>query len=97
MRNRVANPSHRDSNGTFGERRAGETDVTSREDQPEACANVERRSSPTNWWSASEPAPDWAKPRLGARIQTRIQKSFLQRSQAADVIFCGHTICSREP
>ncbi len=58
---------------------------------PEAGANVENVES-DNWWSASEPTPDWSQPATEA-TDTDTDTEIIPRKEpgTADVYFCGHT------
>jgi len=54
---------------------------------PEAGANVENVQS-EEWWSASEPPPDWSPPVTEATDREVIPR---KEPGTADVYFCGHT------
>ena len=54
---------------------------------PEAGANVESAQS-DEWWSASEPAPDWSQPSTDA-TETEVVPT--KEPSTVDVYFCGHT------
>src|SRR6266404_7026982 len=58
---------------------------------PEAGANVESVES-DNWWSASEPAPDWEQP-ASETTDTDTDTEVIPRKGLgmADAYFCGHT------
>src|SRR6266404_37713 len=58
---------------------------------PEAGANVESVES-DNWWSASEPAPDWEQP-ASETTDTDTDTEIIPRKEpgTADVYFCGQT------
>ena len=70
-----------------------ETDSPPQEEEstPEAGANVESVES-DNWWSASEPAPDWGQAATGGK-DTDTDTEIIPRKEpgTADVYFCGHT------
>jgi hypothetical protein len=57
------------------------------ESVPEAGANVESVQS-EDWWSMSEPAPDWSQPETEAPATEVIPR---KEPGTADVYFCGHT------
>jgi hypothetical protein len=57
------------------------------EPMPETGANVES-VQPEEWWTASEPAPDWTQPATEA---TETDVIPTKESSTADVYFCGHT------
>src|SRR6266699_2463923 len=57
------------------------------ESVPEAGANVESVQS-EDWWSMSEPAPDWSQPETEAPATEVIPR---KEPGTADVHFCGHT------
>ena len=61
------------------------------ESTPEASANVESVES-DNWWSASEPAPDWGRPATEIS-DTDTDTEVIPRKEpgTADVYFCGQT------
>src|SRR6266700_7566065 len=71
------------------EREETDTPPVPQEDEPmaEAGANVESVGS-DNWWSASEPAPDWSQPATEATDTEVIPR---KEPGTADVYFCGHT------
>src|SRR6266700_5725506 len=71
------------------EREETDTPPVPQEDEPmaEAGANVESVES-DNWWSASEPAPDWSQPATGTTDTEIIPR---KEPGTADVYFCGHT------
>jgi len=49
----------------------------------------ESAAKPEDWWSPTQPAPEWAKPSASAPA-TEVDPP--KESGAADVYFCGHTI-----
>src|SRR5438093_6566848 len=57
------------------------------ESVPEAGANVESVQS-EDWWSMSEPAPDWSQPETEAPATEVIPR---KEPGTADVYFCGNT------
>jgi hypothetical protein len=57
------------------------------ESLPEAGANVESVQS-EDWWSRSEPAPDWSQPETEAPATEVIPR---KEPGAGDVYFCGNT------
>jgi hypothetical protein len=57
------------------------------ESPPEAGANVESVQS-EDWWSRSEPAPDWSQPETEAPATEVIPR---KEPGAGDVYFCGNT------
>ena len=57
------------------------------ESMPEAGAGVESVQS-ENWWTASEPAPDWEQPETEAPATEVIAR---KEPGTADVYFCGRT------
>ncbi|HEY1470961.1 MAG TPA: hypothetical protein VGF61_18120 [Candidatus Acidoferrum sp.] len=57
------------------------------EPMPEVGENVESAQS-KEWWSASEPAPDWSQPSTDA-TETEVVPT--KEPSTADVYFCGHT------
>jgi hypothetical protein len=75
------------------EREETDTPPVPPEDEPipEAGANVESVES-DNWWSASEPAPDWEQP-ASETTDTDTDTEIIPRKEpgTADVYFCGHT------
>ncbi|HTL17336.1 MAG TPA: DUF4388 domain-containing protein [Patescibacteria group bacterium] len=71
------------------EREETDTPPVPQEDEPtpEGGANVESVQS-GEWWSASEPAPDWDQPASEATDTEVIPR---KEPGTADVYFCGHT------
>ena len=71
------------------EREQTDTPPVPQEDEPapEARANVESVQS-GEWWSASEPAPDWDQPASEATDTEVVPR---KDPGTADVYFCGHT------
>ena len=57
------------------------------EPMPEVGENVESAKS-EEWWSSSEPAPDWSQPSTDATETEVVPK---KEPSTADVYFCGHT------